>query len=83
MAPRGKALSTGLVYLARIIERMDEQLLPSVYFYVGCAFHASPSQLGTITLCRALVQALASPLGGILGGATPLDRRRSRSIAAT
>jgi hypothetical protein len=72
MVPRGRALTSGLVYLARIIERMDEQLLPSVYFYVGCAFHATPSQLGTITLCRALVQALASPLGGILGNCSRL-----------
>jgi hypothetical protein len=70
IVPRGRVVTSGLVFLARIIERMDEQLLPSVYFYVGCAFHASPSQLGTITLCRVLVQALASPLGGVLGDCT-------------
>ena len=41
--------------------------LPAVYRFVGASFAASPSQLGYLTLSRALVQALASPLGGLLG----------------
>lgn len=49
------------------MERMDEQILPAVYNAIGASFHATPSQLGILTLARALVQALASPLGGILG----------------
>jgi len=49
------------------MERMDEQILPAVYSAIGASFHATPSQLGVLTLARALVQALASPLGGILG----------------
>ena len=53
--------------LAAIMERMDEQILPAVYNAIGASFHATPSQLGVLTLARALVQALASPLGGILG----------------
>ena len=50
-----------------ILERTDEQLLPAVYNFVAAAFDASPEQLGYLTLARALVQAAASPLGGILG----------------
>jgi hypothetical protein len=38
-----------------------------VYLYVGCSFGATPAQLGSITFVRSVVQALASPLGGILG----------------
>jgi hypothetical protein len=50
-----------------VLERVDEQLLPATYFGVSCSLGASPSQLGGITFARLLVQALASPLGGVLG----------------
>jgi hypothetical protein len=49
------------------MERSDEQILPSLYSRVGAAFDATPSQLGWITLARAVVQAVASPIGGIAG----------------
>lgn len=49
------------------MERSDEQLLPSLYRYVGASFDATPSALGLITLARAVVQSLASPFGGIAG----------------
>ena len=49
------------------MERMDEQILPAVYAAIGASWHAQPSQLGGLTLGRALVQALVSPLGGYLG----------------
>ena len=52
---------------AAIMERMDEQILPAVYATIGASWHARPAQLGGLTLARALVQALASPLGGFLG----------------
>lgn len=45
-----------LLYLASIVEKADEQILPAVYKYIGSSLHATPTQLGTITLCRALVQ---------------------------
>ena len=32
------------------------QVLPAVYLFIGKALHATPAQLGTLTLCRALVQ---------------------------
>jgi len=51
-----RSTTTALVSLARIFERVDEALLPSVYLYVGCAFGATPTQLGAITLARALAQ---------------------------
>ena len=57
----------GLICDQGILERTDEQLLPAVYNFVAAAFDASPEQLGYLTLARALVQAAASPLGGILG----------------
>lgn len=56
-----------LVNLSAIMERTDEQLLPAVYLFVAAAFRATPEQLGYLTLSRALVQAIASPLGGFLG----------------
>lgn len=42
-------------------------LCHAAYKYIGATFGASPSQLGSITLTRALVQALTSPIGGLLG----------------
>jgi hypothetical protein len=57
-----------LVNLAAILERCDEQMLPAVYRFIGAAWGASPTQLGYITLSRALVQALSAPIGGIAGG---------------
>ncbi len=51
--------------------RMDVQILPALYNALGKAFNASPTELGYLTLARALVQALSSPLGGIAGGAAP------------
>ena len=65
--PGDKAKTTVLINLAGIMERMDEQILPALYNSIGQSFNATPSQLGTLTLCRALVQALSSPLGGLSG----------------
>lgn len=45
-----------LVYLAAIVERADEQVLPAVYFFVGRSLGATPTQLGALTFCRAVVQ---------------------------
>lgn len=53
--------------LASIVERVDEQVLPAVYLFLGTSFKASLQDLGTLTLCRALVQALSSPVSGVLG----------------
>lgn len=49
------------------LRRCDEQILPAVYAWVGASFKATPTQLGAITLGRAMMQALSSPLGGIAG----------------
>ncbi|CAL8464837.1 g4372 [Coccomyxa elongata] len=56
-----------LINLAGMMERMDEQILPALYNALGKAFDASPTELGYLTLSRALVQAFASPLGGVAG----------------
>ncbi|GMH36612.1 hypothetical protein BSKO_04485 [Bryopsis sp. KO-2023] len=56
-----------LVYFSSIVERADEQVLPSVYFFVGRSLGATPSQLGGLTFCRAIVQALSSPVSGLIG----------------
>lgn len=66
-----KVKTTVLINLAGTVERMDEQILPALYNYVGQSFQASPSQLGTLTLCRALLQAISSPISGLCGA--PLD----------
>lgn len=47
------------------------KIVPAVYRFLGVSFAATPTQLGYITLSRALVQALSSPLGGIAGGWHP------------
>ncbi|XP_058228579.1 uncharacterized protein LOC131336677 isoform X2 [Rhododendron vialii] len=52
--------------MAAIMERADENLLPSVYKEVSEAFSAGPSDLGYLTFTRNFVQGLASPLAGIL-----------------
>lgn len=62
----GMTLSLLLINLAAILERADESLLPAVYKEVSEAFQASPSELGTLTFIRTIVQALCSPLAGIL-----------------
>jgi predicted MFS family arabinose efflux permease len=51
-----------LVNLASVLEKADEVLLPAVYREVGAALGASPTALGSLTLCRALVQAACYPL---------------------
>ncbi|KAH9302991.1 hypothetical protein KI387_014574 [Taxus chinensis] len=62
----GISISLILINLTSIMERADENLLPSVYKEVSETFSASPSQLGYLTFIRNFVQALTSPLAGIL-----------------
>lgn len=52
--------------MAAIMERADENLLPSVYKEVSEAFNVGPSDLGYLTFIRNFMQGLASPLAGIL-----------------
>ncbi|KAF9620255.1 hypothetical protein IFM89_010990 [Coptis chinensis] len=52
--------------MAAIMERSDENLLPAVYKEVSEAFNAGPTDLGYLTFTRNFVQALSSPLAGIL-----------------
>ncbi|XP_065876394.1 uncharacterized protein [Euphorbia lathyris] len=62
----GVSLSLILINLAAIMERADENLLPSVYKEISEAFNAGPSDLGYLTFIRNFVQGLASPLAGVL-----------------
>ncbi|KAL4012959.1 hypothetical protein IC575_025107 [Cucumis melo] len=62
----GVSISLILINLAAIMERADENLLPSVYKEVSETFNASPSDLGYLTFIRNFVQGLCSPLAGIL-----------------
>jgi MFS family permease len=48
-----------------VLEKCDEQILPALYSRVGASLKATPTQLGYITLARAFVQALSSPLAGV------------------
>lgn len=52
--------------MASIMERADENLLPSVYKEVSETFSAGPTDLGYLTFIRNFVQAVSSPLAGIL-----------------
>ncbi|CAM8921853.1 unnamed protein product [Rhodiola kirilowii] len=62
----GLSLSLIVINLAAIMERADENLLPSVYKEVSEAFNAGPSDLGYLTFIRNFVQGLSSPLAGVL-----------------
>lgn len=62
----GVSVSLILINLASIMERADENLLPSVYREVSAAFNAGPTDLGYLTFIRNFVQALSSPLAGVL-----------------
>lgn len=62
-----KHRTTLLINAASILEKCDEQILPAVYNFVGASLNATPTQLGNITLGRAMVQALSSPVGGFSG----------------
>lgn len=66
-----KTRTTALISLASILEKCDEQILPALYSRVGASFGATPTQLGNITLARALVQALSSPLAGVASAHPP------------
>ena len=68
-APQKLSLALGLTTAgsAAVLEKLDEQLLPSLYASVASSFSATAQELGWITFGRALVQALASPLGGLAG----------------
>lgn len=54
--------TTVLMNLASVVEKADEQVLPAVYYFVGRSLNATPAQLGTLTLCRALVQVHSTAL---------------------
>ncbi|CAG9466628.1 unnamed protein product [Pedinophyceae sp. YPF-701] len=62
-----RKLTSLCINLAMIMERADEQVLPAVYLYVGAALKVSPTHLGLLTFCRAIVQAVSSPVSGVLG----------------
>ena len=55
-AMHARARTTVLLNLASILEKADEQVLPAVYLFIMRSLKCTPSQLGTLTLCRALVQ---------------------------
>ncbi|KAL6619274.1 hypothetical protein ACP70R_034413 [Stipagrostis hirtigluma subsp. patula] len=59
---RRRQWTLSLVTVAALLESGDKALLPAVYREVSAALGASPTALGSITLCRSLVQALCYPL---------------------
>eukprot|EP00890_Picochlorum_soloecismus_P004349 jgi/Picsp_1/4915/NSC_02279-R1_protein len=64
---RGDVLSFLAINFASTIEKADESILPAVFWYMSKSFHASISDLGKLSLSRAICQALSSPIAGILG----------------
>ena len=71
---RRRRWTPALVTVVVVLERADEVLLPAVYREVGAALGASPTALGSLTLCRALLQALCYPLATC--AAARFDRAR-------
>uniref|UniRef100_A0ACD5X0H4 Uncharacterized protein n=1 Tax=Avena sativa TaxID=4498 RepID=A0ACD5X0H4_AVESA len=69
-----------LMTVASLLERADEALLPAVYKEVGVALGASPAALGSLTLCRALVQSVCYPLAAC--AAARHDRARVVAVGA-
>ena len=69
-----------LVNLASVLEKADEVLLPAVYREVGLALRVSPTALGSLTVCRALVQALSFPLAAYASARH--DRARVIAVGA-
>eukprot|EP00253_Pinus_taeda_P025233 PITA_25233 len=66
-----------LVNLAAIMEKADEALLPGVYQEVGLELHISPTQLGSLTLLRSIIQSAFYPLAAYLA----MHRNRAHVIA--
>ncbi|GJN30753.1 hypothetical protein PR202_gb19088 [Eleusine coracana subsp. coracana] len=61
-AGRQRQWTLALVTVAALLESADQALLPAVYREVGAALGASPTALGSITLCRVLIMAVSYPL---------------------
>lgn len=62
-----KTITSVWLNTAMLFERTDEVVLPAIYKFVAASFDATLTQLGILTLARALAQALFSPIGGMLG----------------
>ncbi|KAL3533596.1 hypothetical protein ACH5RR_007117 [Cinchona calisaya] len=52
--------------MAAIMEKADENVLPSVHKEVSETFSTRPSDLGYLTFIQNFVQGLASPMAGVL-----------------
>lgn len=57
-----KVRSTVLLCIACVVEGSEMALLPALYLPLARSLQVGPSELGVLTLCRALAQALSSPL---------------------
>jgi hypothetical protein len=57
-----KLRTSVLLCLACVVEGADMAVLPALYLFIATSLKASPSQLGVVTLCRALTQAISSPI---------------------
>lgn len=64
---RAKLRTSAVINLATVFEKADESVLPAMYKYISRDFNASPKQMGALSVCRGLTQALTSPIGGISG----------------
>ncbi|KAL1810126.1 uncharacterized protein LOC108193364 [Daucus carota subsp. sativus] len=62
----GVSLSLIIINLVAVMERADENLLPSVYKEVSEAFGAGPADLGYLSFTRNFVRGISSPLAGVL-----------------
>jgi predicted MFS family arabinose efflux permease len=77
---RRRHWTLAVVTVASLLERADEAVLPAVYKEVGAALGVSPAALGSLSLCRALVQAACYPLAAC--AAARHDRARVVAVGA-
>nr|XP_051230841.1 uncharacterized protein LOC127349094 [Lolium perenne] len=77
---RQRHWTLAVVTVASLLERADEAVLPAVYKEVGAAMGVSPAALGSLSLCRALVQAACYPLAAC--AAARHDRARIVAVGA-
>lgn len=64
---RARLMSSLMVNTALMLERVDEQMLPAMYLFVGRSLNVTPAQLGALTSAQAVTKAVLTPVGGILG----------------
>ena len=63
-SPRTRLTTAFMLNLCSLVEGADLTALPAVFLEMNETFNATPSQLGTLAMCRGIVQSIfALPAG--------------------